>query len=381
MNFFKYYNPTKVIFGKDTINQIGESISSYQIEKVLFLYGGGSIKKNGVYKSVVDSLIDANIEFVEFPGVRPNPILEHTREAIKFAKQEKVDAILAVGGGSVIDEAKAIAAGFYLNDVWNIYEKKETIAKALPLFTVLTLSATGTEMNSFGVLTNEEEKKKWSFGSPFSYPKVSIIDPAVQTSLPWRQTINGGVDSLSHIMELYFAGDNAETTLAINEALMRTIIKATNELQDDESNYEARSELAWCAALALGGITGVAMNGGEWSVHRIEHAISAFYPEVSHAEGLAVIFPAWMKYVSSEQTERFKRWAKNIFNEDSIEGGINSFVNLLKKWKAPTTLSELNVKADAIPKLAENAMLLGTLGNKRKIEYSDVVKIFELSNI
>ncbi len=381
MNYFKYYNPTKVIFGKGTINQIGENIAQFECKKVLFLYGGGSIKSNGVYDSVINSLKAHHIEYVEVHGVQPNPILEHAREAINIAKAEKVDAILAVGGGSVIDEAKAIAAGFYLNDVWNIFEKKETVSKALPLFTVLTLSATGTEMNSFGVLTNAEEKKKWSFGSPFSFPVVSIIDPSVQTSLPWRQTINGGVDSLSHIMELYFAGDDAETTLALNESLMRTIIKATNRLQEDQTNYEARSELAWCASLALSGITGVAMNGGEWTVHRIEHAISAYYPDVAHAEGLAVIFPAWMKYVSAEQPERYQRWAKNVFGKDSIESGISAFEDLMKKWNAPTKLSQLKVDKEDIPKLAENAMLLGTLGNKRKIEYDDVVKILEIANI
>lgn len=379
MDYFKYYNPTKVIFGRDTIQQIGEQIFSYNIRRVLLLYGGGSIKSNGVYNTVVNSLNNHNIEFVEFSGVQPNPIVEHAREAIKIAKDNGVEAILAVGGGSVIDEAKSIAAGYYLNDVWNIFERKEHIDKALPLFTVLTLSATGTEMNSYAVLTNPAEKKKWSFGSPYSYPKVSIIDPSVQMSLPWRQTINGGVDSLSHIMELYFAGDNAETTFAVNEALMRTIIKSMNQLLENENNEQARAELAWCASLALCGITGVAMNGGEWTVHRIEHAISALFPKVAHAEGLAVIFPAWIKYVYIENPKKFERWAKEVFNENTIEYGINHFISMLKKWKAPTTLSDLNIDKSYIPALAENAMQLGTLGNFRKIEYSDVVKILELA--
>jgi alcohol dehydrogenase len=376
---FKFYNPTKVIFGKDTLSQIGEQISSFDIKKVLLLYGGGSIKMNGVYSSVISSLKSNNIEFVELPGVQPNPVVTHVREAIGIAKSENVDAILAVGGGSVIDEAKSIAAGFYASDVWNIFEKKESVRKALPLFTVLTLSATGTEMNSYAVLTNAQEKKKWSFGSPYSYPLVSVIDPTVQMSLPWRQTINGGVDSLSHIMELYFAGSDAETTLAINEALMRTIIKSMNILQENEKDYSARAELAWCASLALCGLTGVAMNGGEWTVHRIEHAISAFYPEVAHAEGLAVVFPAWLKYVYSENPIRFERWAKNVFGADSIDDGITAFISMLKKWKAPTTLAELNVDKSMIPELATNAMQQGTLGNFRKIEYDDVVKILNLA--
>ena len=379
MENFKFYNPTKVIFGKDTISQIGEQIVSFDIKKVLLLYGGGSIKTNGVYSSVVSSLKQNNIEFVELPGVQPNPVVTHVREAIRIAKSENVQAVLAVGGGSVIDEAKSIAAGFYVDEVWNIFERKETVQKALPLFTVLTLSATGTEMNSFAVLTNSEEKKKWSFGSPYSYPLVSVIDPTVQMSLPWRQTINGGVDSLSHIMELYFAGGDTETTLAINEALMRTIIKSMNILLENEKDYSARAELAWCASLALCGITGVAMNGGEWTVHRIEHAISAFYPEVAHAEGLAVIFPAWLKYVNSDNPSRFKRWAKNVLGADSIDEGIATFISLLKKWKAPTTLAELNVDKTMIPELARNAMQQGTLGNFRKIEFEDVVNILNLA--
>lgn len=380
MEYFKYYNPTKVIFGKNTINHIGEEISLCKIKKVLMLYGGGSIKQNGVYDLVVNSLNKNGIDFVEFSGVQPNPTLEHATQVIDFGKKHNIEAILAVGGGSVIDEAKSVAAGYFVNQLWNIFERKESIEKALPLFTVLTLSATGTEMNSYAVLTNTAEKKKWSFGSPFSYPKVSIIDPTVQTSLPWRQTINGGVDSLSHIMELYFAGDLAETTLALNEALMRTIIKSMYELQINQNDYEARSELAWCASLALNGITGVAMNGGEWTVHRIEHALSAFYPSVAHAEGLAVVFPAWIKYVSGKSPERFLRWSQNVFNVDTLEDGIDAYIKLLEKWNAPTKLYQLNIKSEEIPALAENAMRQGTLGNKYKIEYEDVVKILEIAN-
>ncbi|MBX3044575.1 MAG: iron-containing alcohol dehydrogenase [Candidatus Kapabacteria bacterium] len=379
MEYFKFHNPTKVIFGKGTIVKIGEEIKESGINRVLLLYGGGSIMSNGVYNQVVSSLKSFGVEFVEFGGVQPNPVLEHARLAIEVMKQDNLQAVLAVGGGSVIDEAKSIAAGYFVDDVWNIFEKTESVEKALPLFTVLTLSATGTEMNSFAVLSNPAEYKKWAFGSPYSYPKVSIIDPEVQTTLPWRQTINGGVDSLSHIMELYFAGDDAETTLSINEALMRTIIKSMDELLIDERNYQARAELAWSASLALSGITGVSMNGGEWAVHRIEHAISVMFPEVAHAEGLAVLFPAWIKYVNSNSPKRFERWAKNVFNENTVEEGIEALLNTLKKWKAPTSLAEINVDKSYIPRLAEIAMKQGTLGNIKKIEYDDVVKILEIA--
>ncbi|MFA7625861.1 MAG: iron-containing alcohol dehydrogenase [Candidatus Kapaibacterium sp.] len=379
MENFKYYNPTKIVFGKDTVPQIGEIISKYSYKKVLLLYGGGSIKKNGVYDCVVNSLNQHSIEFVEFGGVQPNPVLSHAREAINAARANQVDSILAVGGGSVLDEAKAIAAGFYVNDVWNLFEKTEHASKALPLFTVLTLSATGSEMNSYGVLTNAEEKKKWSFGSRYTYPLVSIIDPTVQMSLPWRQTVNGGVDSMSHILEYYFTGPESETTLSINEALLKTIIKSVNELQVKEQDYKNRSELSWTASLALSGLTGAGMNGGEWTVHGIEHAISALFPQVAHAEGLAVLFPAWMKYYSDNKPDRYIRFATNLFNEDSVEGGIRAFQNLLKRWKAPITLGDLNISESNIPSLAENAIMTGNLGNHYQTDYNDVVRILKLA--
>ncbi len=379
MEFFKYYNPTRIIFGKNTISEIGEYIKEYGYNKVLILYGGGSIFSNGVYSEVSKSLQLNDIISVEFGGVQPNPTLDHARAAIRIIKDNNIQAILAVGGGSVIDEAKSIAAGCYVDDVWNIFEKTESVKKALPLFTVLTLSATGTEMNSFAVLSNTEQKKKWAFGSPFSYPLVSIIDPQVQMTLPWRQTVNGGVDALSHIMELYFAGDSAEATLSINEALMRTVIKSVDELQKDPNDYDSRANLAWSASLALSGLTAVGMNGGEWSVHRIEHSISAYYPNVAHAEGLAVIFPAWMKYVNKQNSERFERWAKNVFGVDSINEGIDALINTFKRWGAPTSLADLNVPSEMIEQIAQNSMLLGIVGNKHKIDLDASRSILNLA--
>jgi alcohol dehydrogenase YqhD (iron-dependent ADH family) len=180
-------------------------------------------------------------------------------------------------------------------------------------------------------------------------------------------------------MELYFAGDESETTLAINEALMKTIIKSMNELVHNDKNYQARSELAWCAALALNGLSGVAMNGGEWTVHRIEHAVSVLYPNVAHAEGLAVLFPAWISYVMDQNINRFNRFAKNIFNKDSAIEGVKALKELFIGWKAPSSLSDFNIDKSEIPALAANAMQQGTLGYKYKINYDDVVKILEKS--
>lgn len=379
MNNFKYQNPVKIIFGKGTIRDIGHEIYSSGISKVLILMGGGSVKKNGVYEQVVDSLEKNGVDFVEQWGVIPNPVLSHAEKTLELARREKVEAILAVGGGSVIDEAKAVAAGYYAPDIWSIFEKTYKPQQALPLFTVLTISATASEINSFAVLTNEIEKKKWSFGSPHVYPFVSIIDPTVQMNLPINQTINGGVDSLSHIMEFYFMGENEETTLAINESLMRTVIKSIDELVADPLNYDWRANLAWCSSLALQGITGISMGGGEFACHRIEHGISALYPNVAHAEGLSVLFPAWIEYISPLKPEIFERWAKNVWDADSIEHGIERMKEKFKFWGAPVSLSELEIGPDEFGTIAENALMFGEVGKIKALNKSDIINILNIA--
>jgi alcohol dehydrogenase YqhD (iron-dependent ADH family) len=213
MENFEFYSPTKVIFGKHTITQIGDEIRNHGCKRVLMIAGGGSIRENGVYDAMVQSLESVGVERVELWGVRPNPVLSTVYAAILKAREHHVDAILAVGGGSVVDCAKAVAGGFYLKDIWEAFENRALIEKALPLFVILTLSATGSEMNAFAVVTREEGNKKWAVGSPLLFPVVSIIDPSVQVFLPWHQTVNGGVDALSHIMEFYFLGSVEETTI------------------------------------------------------------------------------------------------------------------------------------------------------------------------
>jgi alcohol dehydrogenase YqhD (iron-dependent ADH family) len=234
-------------------------------------------------------------------------------------------------------------------------------------------------MNSFSVLTKPEDQKKWAFGSPFTYPKVSIIDPAVQMTLPWRQTVNGGVDSLSHVMENYFGGIDEETTLSINEALMVSVIKSIDKLQVDYHNYHARADFAWASALALSGLTSLSMRGGEWVVHRIEHGISALFPKVAHAEGLAVLFPAWIRYVSQNKPGIFERWSSKVWGESTIDGGVNAFQNKLRQWQAPITLGDLGVSESDIPAIAENAFMQGPLGKIKEIHYEDMVNILKLA--
>ncbi len=379
MNNFSFHNPTQVLFGKDTIPQIGEELAKRGHKKVLLLAGGGSIKQNGVYEHTVKSLEAAGIARAECWGVQANPILSKVQEAIALCREEGVDAVLAVGGGSVLDSAKSVACGFYMNDVWAGFEKTEAITRALPLFTILTLSATGSEMNMFAVLTKPEEHKKWAIAHPSLYPVLSIVDPSVQTSLPWRQTVCGGVDSLSHIMEFYFIGKPGDTTVAVNTSVSRTIIRSVDELQRSPGDYEARANLAWGSTLALNGISGCGLNFGEWSTHMLEHAVSAHHPNVAHAEGLAVLFPAWIEYCQSANPETFAHWAEALWSSQSVEEGIAAFRDRLRQWEAPISLGDLGVKREEIPAIAETAMLTQPLGSLRPLSHQDVVNILEIA--
>lgn len=380
MENFQFQNPTKIIFGKGSIKYIGNEISATNVRKVLLLAGSGSIKQNGVYQQVIDSLNRSKIEFIEFWGVRPNPTLEHAKQVVEILKAENIEGIVAVGGGSVIDEAKSVAAGVFVDNLWDIFEKKAVVRKALPLFVILTLSATGTEMNPFAVLSNEDELKKWSFGSPYVYPKVSIIDPSVQSTLPKRQTANGGVDSLSHLMENYFMGElNAEISLALNEATQRTVITQIDKLMEEPNNYEARANLAWSSTIALNGMTAVALGGGEWTTHAMEHALSVINPDIAHAEGLAVMFPAWIRYVYDAKPYIFERWAKNVWNANSVIEGVEAMQSKFKSWGSPISLTELGFTKADFPKIVKCIVEYGRVGRVKQLDQTDFEKILELA--
>lgn len=382
---FDYHNPTRLVFGKDTIKDIGKFVSEYGDKKVLLLYGKGSIFKNGVYDQVVESLDKYGIEYVEMSGVQPNPVLSKVRETVDFMKKENVDAIVAVGGGSVLDTSKIAAASFYYEgDPWDFYEKKVFPEKALPIYGILTISATGSEMNSGGVITNEEEKKKWGWGSKYTYPRLSIVDPSIQKTLPVNQTVNGAVDTLTHVFEEYFDGTK-DTLMAdeFAEGIIRTTMETVKVLIKDPNDYEARANLAWAATLALNGLNGLGRRG-DWASHGIEHSISAYY-DIAHAEGLAMVMPAWMKYVYKEDVDKFARFGEKIFGitgEDKEEvalKAIEAYKDFLKEIGAPVALSERNIGEDKIDVMAKNALLRGPLGGLKKLEEEDVYKILMLA--
>lgn len=379
MENFNFWNPTKIIFGKDTIPLIIKEIKKYNYKKVLMLAGSGSIKLNGVYEQILTTAKSANIILIEKWGVQANPILSHAESALELARKEKVEAILAVGGGSVIDEAKAIAAGFYSESIWGLYEHIYPINNALPIFTVLTLSGTGSEMNTNAVLTNEKEKKKWVIGSPLLYPKASVIDPSFQMSLPWQQTVNGAIDAITHTQEFYFMGSDQEISLSIDEAIIKTIIKSVDVLRQNEKDYNARANIAWSATIALNGLSGIAIPGGDWTSHRIEHAISALHPEVAHGAGLAVVMPAWIKYIYKHNEKTFSRWAYSVWNENSIDAAIEKMKEKYSSWSAPVSLKELGIQKHEIQDIAKNALLNGNVGNLKSLSLSDIISILMCS--
>ncbi|MFO8144813.1 MAG: iron-containing alcohol dehydrogenase [Candidatus Syntrophosphaera sp.] len=353
MESFSFYNPTRIIFGTGKIEVLGQKMKETGAKKCLLVAGGDSIRKNNVYTQVCDSLKASGIKWTEAWGVQPNPTLEKVRVLIAQAISEKVDAILAVGGGSVIDSSKAVATGFYLEDVWQAFTCEEKITQALPIFTVLTISATGSEMNGNAVLTNMTEKKKWSVRSPLLYPRVSIIDPSVQCSLPFKQTVNGALDATAHILEYYFMDDSAVATLAVDTGLLRTIVEMTDRLQQKSSDLVARANLAWCATLALNGISGAGLKGGDWACHTIEHSFSALYPNISHGEGLGVIFPAWIEYVSEKDPARFLPWAKKVWDADGVPLALRRFRDKISEWGSPTSLRDLGIKESDLPQVRD----------------------------
>jgi alcohol dehydrogenase len=365
MESFSFYNPTRIIFGTGKIEVLGQKMKEAGAKKCLLVAGGGSIRKNNVYTQVCDSLKASGIKWTEAWGVQPNPTLEKVRVLIAQAISEKVDAILAVGGGSVIDSSKAIAAGFYLDDVWKAFTSEEKITQALPIFTVLTISATGSEMNGNAVLTNMTEKKKWSVRSPLLYPRVSIIDPSVQCSLPFKQTVNGALDATAHILEYYFMDDSAVATLAVDTSLLRTIVEMTDRLQQKSSDLDARANLAWCATLALNGISGAGLKGGDWACHTIEHSFSALYPNISHGEGLGVIFPAWIEYVSEKDPARFLPWARKVWDADGVPLALRRFRDKISEWGSPTSLRDLGIKESDLPQVRD--IILNSRGRVGKI--------------
>ena len=358
MRNFTFSNPTRILFGRAVIAKLGPEAARAG-KKALLVYGGGSIKKNGVYDVLTAALAKEGVAVTEHPGVKPNPVLSHVRAGIRKARENDCELIVAAGGGSVIDEAKAIAAGAkYGGDVWDFFCGRAEIREALPLFTALTLPATGSEMNSGCVVTNEETAQKYSAQGAPLFPRVSALDPETTLTLPPRQVANGAVDTLAHIVEGYFTAKDpdAAVTDEIVHALARSAISSTERILKDPSDYNARASMMWSATLALNGLAACGYGGVAFINHAIEHSLSALY-DIAHGAGLAIIMPAWFKHhLETAGPARLEKFGAAVFGTRTAEEAIRAFEDFFRKAGAPVRLSEAKIPAADIPRIAENAM-------------------------
>lgn len=387
MNSFQFVNPTHIVFGEGTASQAGQLASKYG-KTILLVYGSGSIKKTGLYDKTVGLLHESGIKIHELPNIEPNPRLSTVNKGIDICRTEGVDFILAVGGGSVIDAAKAIAAGvLYEGDVWDFFTGKAVIGKALPLGTILTLAATGSEMNGNSVITNWEENLKRAFGSPYTYPKFSILDPTLTYTVPRNHTVNGAVDIMSHVFEQYFSlTEHTPLQERFCESILQTVIENVETALEQPDNAAARANLMWCGTMALnGGLISVGM-ANDWASHGIEHEVSAIY-DIPHGAGLAVIFPNWMKYVHEERIDRFVQFAARVWGvnaegktdkEIALEG-IQATRDFFTRIGAESRLADFGIGSDKLDRMAEEAVRYGAIGSFKRLEKQDVKAVLELS--
>jgi alcohol dehydrogenase YqhD (iron-dependent ADH family) len=357
MKNFTFHNPTKIIFGQGTLAQIGPEASPYG-KKALYIYGKGSIKKNGVYDQTTASLKSSGIELIEFGGVKANPVLSHAHEGIALAKREKIDMIVAVGGGSVIDEAKAIAAGAMMEtDIWEFYARRYKLKGALPLLAVLTMSATGSEMNGGTVITHEETNVKLGIGDPCLYPKASIMDPTTLTTVPADQTAYGAVDAVTHLLESYFTQEDKYTPIQDRyvEGIVRTITEITETQQKNPNDLTARATFMWAATLAWNGLAPAGV--GKWSTpnHLIGHSMSALH-DTPHGASLSISLSGWMPWYAEQNggAERLAQLGKAVFDVPGAEKTIEAFRAWFRTIGSPTTLSDIGVEDTGLVKIAEN---------------------------
>lgn len=381
---FNYSVPTKVFFGKDKIEMLAENIKKYG-SNVLLVYGGGSIKRNGIYDNLLEIFNENDINFWELGGIKPNPRVASVRKGKEICQENKIDLILAVGGGSTIDCAKVIGAAFYYDgDPWEIVTDSRKIENSLPIATILTLAATGSEMNSGAVITNLETKEKLGTGHPSMAPKFSILDPTYTFTVPKKQTAAGTADIMSHIFEVYFSktkGAYVQNRMA--ESLLKTAINYGTKALKEPENYEARANLMWTASLAINGLLSSGKET-EWSVHAMEHELSAFY-DITHGTGLAILTPYWMEYALNDDTlDKFVEYGVNVWGIDSEQDKYKIAQTAIEKTREyfnslgiPSKLSEVGIEAEKLEAMAKQATRRGNLGNFKPLTEADVLNIYQ----
>ena len=362
MKDFEWYNPTKVIFGSGAADKIGEAAKPYG-EKALLVYGTSSIKKTGLYERVMTQLHNAGISVVDFGGVKSNPVLSHVRKGIQLAKAEGVDFIIAVGGGSVIDTAKGIAVGASTDkDIWDFFTFKAFPEKALPIVTLVTIPASGSEMNTTAVIINEETKEKFGFLSEAVYPKVSIMDPSLTFTVSKSYTAYSAADIFSHILDAYFTRTAEWTPMqdGIAEAILRALIQSVDRIMKNPEDYDARATMMWCAPWALNRLIHSGLGATMPTLHVLEHPINVLFDK-AHGAGMSIIIPAWLKITSQQLPARCAQLARNVFGvvEDDDAKAAEEGIAALKNWfdsiRAPTSFSAADISADEVDNLTETA--------------------------
>ena len=388
MENFKYYTPTKVVFGRGVENQVGELVKEQGCRKVLVHYGSGSVLRSGLLDRVLDSLKAEGIPAVELGGVVPNPRLSLVREGIELCRREGIDFILAVGGGSVIDSAKAIGYGVANEgDVWDFYEKKRQAKGCLPIGAVLTISAAGSEMSDSSVITNEDGWLKRGYSSDYGRARFAVMNPELTMTLPKYQTASGCVDIMMHTMERYFnMSENMELTDGISEQLIRTVKKNAEILMDEPDNYDARAEVMWAGSLSHNGLTGCGTDGGDWASHQLEHELGGMF-DVAHGAGLAAIWGNWARYVIDARPERFAQFAVKVMDvepgKDALETGlkgIEAMEAFYRRIGMPVCICDLGIDPteEQMREMAEKCSHFRkrTVGCVKKLDVNDMYEIY-----
>ena len=388
MDNFQFYSPTEFIFGKETENECGKYVKKYGGTKVLIHYGSGSVIKSGLLDCVKKSLDKSQIQYVELGGVKPNPRDTKIYEGIEICRKENVDFILSVGGGSCIDSSKAISIGVpYSGDFWDFYTDKAEITEALPIGTVLTIAAAGSEGSGSSVVTKEEGMLKRDAGSDLMRPKFSVLNPQLTCTLPAYQTACGATDIMAHVFERYFTNTSeVEITDRLCEAVLLTMIKETPRAISDPQNYQARANIMWAGTVAHNDIVGVGRSH-DWNSHRIEHELSGLY-DCAHGAGLAVVMPAWMEFVLSHNVMRFAQMAVRIWGiqmnfenpEDTALKGIREFRKFLSSIGMPVNFDQLDAKEEDIPLLVEKFGIGDSkTGGFVSLNSADIAQILEIA--
>lgn len=382
---FTYYNHTKIHFGKDALKNLSAELSGYG-ENILLMYGKGSVKKSGLYDQVIAVLKDAGKKVTELSGIKSNPTYTQLLEGVRLVRENKTDLILAVGGGSVIDCAKGISASAYCEgDPWQKYwVNSEPLANpVVPIGTILTMAGTGSEMNGGSVITNEEKKlKNGRVFPPELYPKFSILNPEYTFTVPKYQMSSGIFDTMSHLMEEYFSGDDDNTSDYLLEGLMRSLIHSARQALKNQEDYEARSNIMWCATMALNTITGLSKEQ-DWEVHMIEHQIGA-YTDCAHGAGLAAISVPYYQYVSPFGLPKFARFAKTVWDVDTshmteqeaADAGIEKLRGFIEELGLPLHISELGATREMLPEIAKSTIPGGAY---KQMNAEDILKVLEKS--